>query len=86
MPLYGFDLLTNNILFHSFKNMEHSNSNKNYSESDIFKMLDFFLSIKYLSCLVTMVLKKPVSFHSENQAYNEENFKPKQHFYYSKLT
>ena len=25
-------------------------------------------------------------FYSENQAYNEENFKPKQCFYYSKLT
>jgi hypothetical protein len=25
-------------------------------------------------------------FNNENQAYNEENFKPKQRFYYSKLT
>jgi len=25
-------------------------------------------------------------FYSENQAYNEENFKPKQRFYFSKLT
>ena len=25
-------------------------------------------------------------FYNENQAYNEENFKPKQRFYYSKLT
>ena len=25
-------------------------------------------------------------FYNENQAYNEENFKPKQCFYYSKLT
>jgi hypothetical protein len=25
-------------------------------------------------------------FYSENQAYNEDNFKPKQRFYYSKLT
>jgi hypothetical protein len=25
-------------------------------------------------------------FYSENEAYNEENFKPKQRFYYSKLT
>jgi hypothetical protein len=25
-------------------------------------------------------------FNNENQDYNEENFKPKQRFYYSKLT
>jgi hypothetical protein len=25
-------------------------------------------------------------FYYENQVYNEENFKPKQRFYYSKLT
>jgi hypothetical protein len=37
----------------------------------------------YVICIFGDLLR---ILYSENQAYNEENCKPKQHFYYSKLT